>query len=42
MKKDFLAVSDFSAAELQALLDSAVRLKREHREVRLYLIHYFL
>ena len=32
MKKDFLAVSDFSAAELQALLDSAVRLKRERAE----------
>ena len=32
MKKDFLAVSDFSAAELQALLDSAVRLKRKRAE----------
>jgi ornithine carbamoyltransferase len=32
MKKDFLAVSDFSAAELQALLDSAVRLKRERAD----------
>jgi ornithine carbamoyltransferase len=32
MKKDFLAVSDYSAAELQALLDSAVRLKRERAE----------
>jgi ornithine carbamoyltransferase len=32
MKKDFLAVSDYSAAELGALLDSAVRLKRERAE----------
>jgi ornithine carbamoyltransferase len=32
MKKDFLAVSDFSAVELQSLLDSAVRLKRERTE----------
>ncbi len=32
MKKDFLAVSDFSAAELGALLDSAVRLKLERAE----------
>jgi ornithine carbamoyltransferase len=32
MKKDFLAVSDYSAAELQALLDSAVRLKRERAD----------
>jgi ornithine carbamoyltransferase len=32
MKKDFLAVSDFSAVELQSLLDSAVRLKRERAE----------
>jgi len=32
MKKDFLSVSDYSAAELQALLDSAVRLKQERAE----------
>ncbi len=32
MKKDFLAVSDHSAAELQATLDLAVRLKRERAE----------
>jgi ornithine carbamoyltransferase len=30
MKKDFLAVSDYSPAELQDLLDLAVRLKAEH------------
>ena len=30
MKKDFLAVSDYSPAELQELLDLAVKLKAEH------------
>ena len=29
MKKDFLAVADYSPAELQGLLDLAVRLKKE-------------
>ncbi|MEN4012805.1 MAG: ornithine carbamoyltransferase [Bellilinea sp.] len=31
MKKDFLAVSDYSPAELQGMLDLAVRLKKEWR-----------
>lgn len=31
MKKDFLAVADYSPAQLQALLDLAVRLKHEHQ-----------
>jgi ornithine carbamoyltransferase len=30
MKKDFLAVSDYSPADLQDMLDLAVRLKKEH------------
>jgi ornithine carbamoyltransferase len=30
MKKDFLAITDYSAKELQDLLDLAVRLKKEH------------
>ena len=30
MKKDFLAVSDYSPAELQDLLDLAVELKKEY------------
>jgi ornithine carbamoyltransferase len=30
MKKDFLAVSDYSPADLQEMLDLAVRLKKEH------------
>jgi ornithine carbamoyltransferase len=30
MKKDFLAVSDYSPAELQEMLDLAVKLKKEH------------
>ena len=30
MKKDFLAVSDYTSEELQALLDLAIRLKKEH------------
>ncbi|HOW91101.1 MAG TPA: ornithine carbamoyltransferase [Anaerolineaceae bacterium] len=30
MKKDFLAVSDYSASELQEMLDLAVELKKEH------------
>lgn len=30
MKKDFLAISDYSPAELQDMLDLAVRLKKEH------------
>ena len=30
MKKDFLAVSDYSPAELQEMLDLAVTLKKEH------------
>ncbi len=31
MKRDFLAVADYSPAQLQALLDLAVRLKQEHQ-----------
>ncbi len=31
MKQDFLAVADYSPADLQTLLDLAVRLKQEHR-----------
>ncbi len=30
MKKDFLAVSDYSASELQEMLDLAIALKKEH------------
>lgn len=30
MKKDFLAISDYSPAELQEMLDLAVKLKKEH------------
>ena len=30
MKKDFLAVSDYSAADLHAMLDLALKLKQEH------------
>jgi len=30
MKKDFLAVSDYSASELQEMLDLAIELKKEH------------
>lgn len=30
MKKDFIAISDFSAAEIQEMLDLAVKLKQEH------------
>lgn len=30
MKKDFLAVADYSSAELQSMLDLAVELKKEH------------
>ncbi len=30
MKKDFIAISDYSAAELQEMLDLAVQLKKEH------------
>ncbi len=30
MKKDFIAISDFSPEELQSLLDLAIKLKREH------------
>ena len=30
MKKDFLAVADYSAAELQEMLDLAIQLKKEH------------
>ncbi len=30
MKKDFLAVADYSSAELQSMLDLAVQLKQEH------------
>jgi len=30
MKKDFLAVSDYSSTDLQEMLDLAVRLKKEH------------
>ncbi len=29
MKKDFLAISDYSSDEIQMLLDLAVRLKKE-------------
>ena len=32
MKKDFLAISDYSPAELQDMLDLAVKLKKEHFE----------
>lgn len=32
MKKDFLAVTDYSPEELQGMLDLAVRLKKEHCE----------
>ena len=29
--KDFIAISDYSAAEIQDLLDLAVRLKKQHQ-----------
>ncbi|MDD5368510.1 MAG: ornithine carbamoyltransferase [Anaerolineaceae bacterium] len=32
MQKDFIAISDFSSEELQAILDLAIRLKRERAE----------
>ena len=33
MKKDFLAISDYAAADLQDLLDLVVELKKEHLAV---------
>ena len=30
MKKDFIAITDYSAQEVQELLDLAIELKKEH------------
>ena len=35
MKKDFLAISDYSSDEIQMLLDLAVRLKKNDQQVKI-------